>query len=76
MGMMSIRIDEETEQAIAVLTADGATRSEVVRSALLQAASKRHSELLRAEAERLASDPSDTEEARSVLREMDSLRAW
>ena len=73
---ITFRPDKDTERALAVLTADGAAVSSVVRAALIDAASERARQKLRAEAESLAEDPVDREEAAMVLRDMETLRAW
>ena len=51
-------------------------RSHVIREAILAAWRLRQAERLRAEAEAAAADPDDVAEARAVLIDMDSLRAW
>jgi hypothetical protein len=48
----------------------------VIRDAILAAWRQRHEEQLRAEAEAIAADADDRAEARSVLADMESLRAW
>jgi hypothetical protein len=48
----------------------------VIRDAILLAWRTRHEEELRAEAEAIAADADDRAEARSVLADMESLRAW
>lgn len=73
---ITFRADEDAERALAVLTADGAPVSTVVRAALIDAARARARQRLRAEAETLADDPTDRAEAAQVLRDMDTLRAW
>jgi len=58
---ITFRPDSEVERALAALTADGTTVSE---------------RALRAEAQALADDPRDRAEATSVLRDLETLRAW
>jgi hypothetical protein len=63
------------ERALAVLVDEGKSRSEAVRDAILQAERSRRRERLRAEAERLMSDPDDVAESKALAAEMDVLRA-
>jgi hypothetical protein len=73
---ITFRPDEDAQRALDALTADGATVSTVVRSALIDAARHRATQRLRAEAKTLAADPADRAEAAQVLRDMETLRAW
>jgi hypothetical protein len=73
---ITFRTDDETARAIEVLTRDGTPVSVAVRSALLAAARRQARATLRAEAERLASDEGDRQEAARGLRDMETLRAW
>jgi hypothetical protein len=73
---ISFRPDEDTSKALEVLTKDGTPVSAVVRTALIDAARRKASAAIRAEAERLAEDESDRAEAMQVLRDMETLRAW
>jgi hypothetical protein len=73
---ITFRPDEDTQLALAALTADGTPVSTAVRSALIAAARARAGEVLRAEAEALADDEDDRAEATRVLRDMETLRAW
>lgn len=73
---ITFRADEDTERALAVLTADGTPVSTAVRAALIEAARHRAQAQLRDEAESLAADAVDREEAAQVLRDMETLRAW
>lgn len=73
---ITFRPDEDTVKALEILTKDGAAVSAVVRSALIDAARRKASAAIRAEAERLAADESDRAEAMQVLRDMETLRAW
>lgn len=73
---ITFRPDEDTTKALEVLTKDGTAVSVAVRSALIDAARRKASAAIRAEAERLAEDESDRAEAMQVLRDMETLRAW
>ena len=74
--MITFRPDEDSERALAALTADGTPVSAAVRSALIETAARRAAESLRREAESLAADADDRAEAASLLRDMETLRAW
>lgn len=66
------RLDEASEQALAVLMAEGRNESEAVRGALVEAAARRRRRTaLVAEVARLAGDPADTAERRAVLADME-----
>lgn len=73
---ITFRPDDDTVRALAVLTADGTPVSRAVRAALIEAARSRAEQRLRAEAEMLAADEADSDEAAQVLRDMETLRAW
>jgi hypothetical protein len=73
---ITFRPDEDASKALEVLTKDGTGVSAAVRSALIDAARRKASAAIRAEAERLAEDESDRTEAMQVLRDMETLRAW
>lgn len=73
---ITFRADEDAERALAVLTADGTPVSAAVRAALIEAARHRAQAQLRDEAESLAADAVDRDEAAQVLRDMETLRAW
>jgi hypothetical protein len=73
---ITFRPDEDTSKALQVLTKDGTPVSAAVRTALIDAARRKASAAIRAEAERLAEDESDRAEAMQVLRDMETLRAW
>jgi hypothetical protein len=73
---ITFRPDEDASKALEVLTKDGTGVSAAVRSALIDAARRKASAAIRAEAERLAEDESDRAEAMQVLRDMETLRAW
>lgn len=72
--MVSLRLDGDAVEALALLTEGGRSRSDVIREALLEAARRRRSELLRADAEAAAADPADLAEAKAVLELMESMR--
>lgn len=73
---ITFRPDEDTSNALAVLTRDGTPVSAAVRAALIDAARRKAAESIRAEAEALAADDADRAEAAQVLRDMETLRAW
>lgn len=73
---ITFRADADAERALAVLTADGTPVSTAVRAALIEAARHRAQAQLRDEAESLAADAVDRDEAAQVLRDMETLRAW
>jgi hypothetical protein len=73
---ITFRPDEDTLKALEVLTKDGTPVSAAVRTALIDAARRKASAAIRAEAERLAEDESDRADAMQVLRDMETLRAW
>lgn len=76
MSVITVRSDDEVEAALAALTADGSTRSQAVRSAVLDAARARVRAQLETEARTLAEDPHDLAEARAVQADLEPLRAW
>jgi predicted transcriptional regulator len=76
MITITFRTDDDVDAALADLTSGDRDRSQVIREAILAAWRLRQSEQLRAEAEAVAADPDDVAEARSVLADMESLRAW
>jgi hypothetical protein len=73
---ITFRPDDDTSNALAVLTRDGTPVSAAVRAALIDAARRKAAASIRAEAEALAADESDRAEAAQVLRDMETLRAW
>jgi len=73
---ITFRPDDESERALATLTADGRCASAAIRDALVHEAQRREDERLRAEAVALAADPDDVTEARRVLEDLEPLRAW
>ncbi|MGH3907339.1 MAG: hypothetical protein ACRDTE_24655 [Pseudonocardiaceae bacterium] len=76
MATITFRPDDESERALAVLTADGRSASAAIRDALVHEAQRRNDERLRAEAAALAADPDDLAEVRRVLEDLEPLRAW
>ncbi|MGQ0623467.1 MAG: hypothetical protein ACT4PP_02240 [Sporichthyaceae bacterium] len=76
-GRVSFRTDRSTEAAIsALLSGSALTRSEVVRAAIHDAADAKRRAALRAEAEALAADPQDRDEALATIDFLDDDRAW
>ena len=73
---ITFRPDEDALRALAVLTKDGTSVSEALRSALVDAARLRAEDTLLAESAALAVDDRDRAEAAQVLRDMETLRAW
>lgn len=76
MQTIAFRPDAESARAISVLTRDGATNSAAIRRALVAEARRVTEADLRREAETLACDDRDREDARQVLTDMERLRAW
>lgn len=75
---LHVRLDADSEAALAVLRAEGMNDSQAVRSALSEArARRRASRALREEARRLAADRQDRAELESVAEDLDELApAW
>jgi hypothetical protein len=73
--MLTVQIDAKTEKALAELTADGRSATDVVREALLIANRLRRMELARVEAQELANDPEDLAEIRAIRWELGEDRA-
>lgn len=70
------RLDERSEQDLALLRNEGRSDSEAIRVALHEAAeARRRKSALRLEAETAAGDPDDLAEALRVRREMDAIAA-
>jgi hypothetical protein len=70
------RLDQSSEDDLAVLRNEGHSDSEAIRVALREAARRRRRRsALRAEAQAAGSDPEDLAEARRVRAEMDALAA-
>jgi predicted transcriptional regulator len=76
MTTITFRTDDDVDRALADLGASGQDRSQVIREAIMTAWHDRQAQRLRAEAEALAVDEADRAEAREVLADMESLRAW
>ena len=76
MAVVNFRTDERSERALAELTADGATVSEAIRQALVDAVRLRRREQMRRESLAASADPADLAETHQVLVDMDDLRAW
>ena len=70
------RLDERSEQDLALLRNEGHTDSEAIRLALREAAeARRRRSALRLEAETAAGDPDDLADALRVRRELDAIAA-
>lgn len=76
MAVLNFRTDERSERALAELTSDGATTSDAIRQALVDAVRLRRREQMRTESLELMNDDDDRAESRRVSEEMDELRAW
>lgn len=76
MPVVNFRTDPRVDAAIAELTADGSTVSEAIRQALVDAVRLRRREQMRRESLEALHDTDDVAEARVVLTEMETLRAW
>lgn len=76
MATLTIRTDSNLERALAALTSDGSSRSDVARAAILAAEREQRRARMRAEAESLRDDPDDVAASRALAAEMDSVRAW
>jgi len=73
---ISVRLDEEALRALGRLQATGMTRSEAIRAALVEAASRLHDrQALAAEVAALEADDDDRAEMLAVADLMESLRA-
>ena len=73
---MQARLDERSEQDLAVLRNEGHNDSEAIRVALHEAAERRRRKsAVRLEAEAAAADPDDRAEALRVREEMDAIAA-
>ena len=76
MATITFRTDPEVDAALSALVGDGRDRSRAIREAIIEAAPRERAARLRAEADALAADPADRAEARAVLEDLESLRAW
>jgi Arc/MetJ-type ribon-helix-helix transcriptional regulator len=72
---ISIRLDEEAQEALRSLTGSGRSQSEAVREAIVELARRSRRGDLAAEAKRLSTDREDRAEKSRVARLMESLRA-
>ena len=73
---ISVRLDDEAESALQALEASGLSRSEAIRSALVDSARRlRRGSELAAEVAALDADPADRHEMAAVSQLMESLRA-
>jgi Arc/MetJ-type ribon-helix-helix transcriptional regulator len=73
---ISVRLDEEAQRALAQLEASGLSRSEAIRTALVQSAQQvRRREALRQEMAELEADEGDRQEMLEVAEFMELLRA-
>jgi Arc/MetJ-type ribon-helix-helix transcriptional regulator len=73
---VSVRLDDEAMRALAQLEATGRSRSEAIRSALVEAASRMsNKEALAEEVAALEADETDRAEMLAVAELMESLRA-
>ena len=72
---ISVRLDDESERALQALEASGLSRSEAIRSALVDSARRlRRGSQLAAEVAALEADPADRDEMAAVSQLMESLR--
>lgn len=73
---ISVRLDDEAEQALRALEAAGMSRSDAVRSSLIASARRlRERSTLAAEVAALEADENDRDEMLAVAGLMESLRA-
>lgn len=73
---ISVRLDEEALRALSELEATGMSRSEAIRAAVVEAASRLHDKrALAAEVADLEADQDDRAEMLAVATLMESLRA-
>ena len=73
---ISVRLDEEALRALGLLEASGMTRSEAIRAALVDAATRLYDkQALAAEVAALEADKEDQDEMLAVADLMESLRA-
>jgi Arc/MetJ-type ribon-helix-helix transcriptional regulator len=73
---ISVRLDEDALRALSELEATGMSRSEAIRAALVEAASRLHDKgALAAEVAALEADDDDRAEMMAVAELMESLRA-
>ncbi len=72
---ISIRLDQEAQEALRTLTGTGRSQSDAVREAIVELARRERRGDLAAEAKRLSGDREDRAEKARVARLMESLRA-
>ncbi len=73
---ISVRLDDDALRALSELEATGLSRSEAIRAALVEAASRLHDkQALAAEVAALEADEEDRAEMLAVAELMESLRA-
>ena len=73
---ISVRLDDEAASALRSLEASGLSRSDAIRSALVEAAARRRNRTaLAAEVARLDADEADRTEMLAVAELMEALRA-
>jgi Arc/MetJ-type ribon-helix-helix transcriptional regulator len=70
---ISVRLDDESQRALRRLMERGLSQSEAIRRALIDSVSSAWLEQARADAERIANDPSDRAEIAAVRAFMDEL---
>jgi Arc/MetJ-type ribon-helix-helix transcriptional regulator len=70
---ISVRLDEAAERALRSLMRNGRSRSEAIREALVETATRRRARHLAAEARRVAADPQDRAEMAELLEFMEGL---
>lgn len=75
MTTLTIRTDSAVERALEALIADGRTKSEAVRDAILAAERTQRRDRMRAEAQALRDDADDVAAARQLAAEMAELYA-
>ncbi len=71
---ISVRLDDDAQRALALLTRDGRSRSDAVRDALVLASRASLLEQVRLETEAIAADEEDRREMAEVLAVMETLR--
>jgi Arc/MetJ-type ribon-helix-helix transcriptional regulator len=70
---ISVRLDAQAQRALERLTERGVSQSEAIRQALIEAAREARREQLRADAERVGSDPADRALMAEIREYMDEL---
>ncbi len=73
---ISVRLDDEADRALRLLEQAGLSRSDAIRTSLVEAAARRRTlEAVRAEAAALEADAADRTEMVAVAELMEALRA-